>query len=84
MLSVYLDLSEREISNGIEKMIKNGDLELALKLSISALKRYPDSIKIKGYKEESADRLRSISQFFDPMKFSVYTEMIGKEHSRIK
>lgn len=83
MLSLYLNLSEREISNGLQMMIKNGDLELALKLSIAALNRYPNSLDIKRQKEESADRLRSMSQFFDPMKFSVYTEMIEKEHRPI-
>ena len=79
LLSHYLDLSESEVVTALEKMIKNGDLELALQMSTSALKRYENSKNIIALREESADRLRSMSQFFDPMKFTIYGEMVGKE-----
>ena len=84
LLKVYLNLSENEISTALEKMIKNGDLELALHLSTSALREYQNSKAIKELREESADRLRSMSQFIDPMKFTVYGEMIGKEQKMMK
>jgi len=84
MLEIYLDLSENEVAIALEKMIKNGDLELALHLSTSALKRYKNSSKIIELREESADRLRSMSQFIDPMKFTVYGEMTGKEQKMMR
>jgi len=84
LLGYYLDLSETQMTNALEKMIVNGDLELAFQMAVAAQRRYPNSMLLKEKKEEAADRLRSIAQFFDPMKFSVYTEMIEKEHKPIK
>ena len=84
LLQMYMNLSESNIVSSLEDMLKNGDLELALKMSIAALVVYPDSDELLEKKEEAADRLRSVSQFFDPMKFAVYTEMIGQEHKRMK
>jgi len=84
LLEIYLDLSEHEVEVALEKMIKNGDLELALYLSTSALKRYENSKGITALREESADRLRSMSQFIDPMKFTIYGEMVGKEQKMMK
>ncbi len=80
LLKTYLNLSEAEVVTVLRKMIKNGDLELALYLSTAAQNRYKNSEAITDLREEAADRLRSISQFFDPMKFAVYAEMINKEH----
>lgn len=83
LLEHYLGLSDAETAEALDDMIANGDLELALHMAVAAQKRYPDSDRIREKKEEAADRLRSIAQFFDPMKFAVYTEMIGKEQKPI-
>jgi hypothetical protein len=53
-------------------------------MSTSAIKRYKNSKSIIALREESADRLRSMSQFFDPMKFSIYGEMVGKEQKMMQ
>lgn len=84
LLQIYMNQSESNIVTSLNDMLKNGDLELALKMSIAALNVYPDNDELLEKKEEAADRLRSISQFFDPMKFAVYTEMIGQEHKPMK
>lgn len=47
------------------------------------MKPNPNKAKITRLKEESADRLRSSVQYFDPFKFVTYTELIGKEHRPI-
>ena len=79
-LQVYLDLSPRDISKALRRTIDGGDLELALQMATAAIKRYPNDMAIKSLREEAGDRLRSSVQFFDPLKFIAYTEMIGREH----
>ncbi len=83
MLQSYLGLSARQAAGVLRKMIANGDNELALKFAIAAEKRYGADAAIKQLKEEAGDRLRSAAQFFDPFKFTTYTEMIGKQHNPI-
>ena len=80
LLELYLDLSEKQVARALEKMLKNGDNELALQMAIAAETRYGKNGKITPLKEEAADRLRSSVQFFDPFKFVTYTEIIEKEH----
>ena len=57
--------------------------ELALVLAVAAEGRYDDGA-IAALTREAADRLRSTSQFFDPFKFVVYTELIGVEHRPVR
>ena len=83
MLQSYLGLSARQAAQILRKMIANGDNELALKFAIAAEKRYGADRSIVRIKQEAGDRLRSAAQFFDPFKFTTYTEMIGTEHKPI-
>jgi glyoxylase-like metal-dependent hydrolase (beta-lactamase superfamily II) len=80
MLDRYFRLSSREVVNGLRRMIDGGDLELALETALAAETRYPSNAAITQMRREAADRLRSQSQFFDPFKFTVYTEIAGREH----
>jgi glyoxylase-like metal-dependent hydrolase (beta-lactamase superfamily II) len=83
LLAIYLDLSAENIHQALEKMINNGDNELALKMAVAAEQGYGSTIAISQLKEEAANRLRSSAQFFDPFKFVVYTEMINKQHKPV-
>ncbi len=82
MLDLYLGLSEREVVNALEKMIAEGDYELALQMAVAADARY-NSPDITRLKERAADRNRNRGQFTDPFRLVVFTEMIGKEHKPI-
>ena len=82
MLDYYLDLSEREVTNMLEKMLDNGDFELALQMAVAAEQRY-DNNDIRRLKERAADRNRNRGQFTDPFRLVFYTEMIDKEHKPI-
>ena len=83
LLEFYLGLSEGQVEDLLRRIIDGGDNELALQFAVAAEKRYRDNLGIIQLKEEAADRLRSAAQFFNPFKFVVYTEMIGKEHKPI-
>lgn len=83
LLEMYLGLTASGTSNAIQKMINNGDNELALKLAVAAEQRYGTNSEITRLKQEAANRLKSSAQFFDPFKFVVYTEMIDKEHQPV-
>ena len=80
MLDMYFRLSASEVEHGLQRMIDNGDLELALQTAIAAEMRYPDRPGIRAIRQDAADRLRSQVQFFDPFKFVVYTEIADREH----
>ncbi len=79
-MEIYFQLSERELIKAIRKMLENGDLELALETAIAAEKRYPSNSTITELKVAAADRLRNMAQFFDPFKFTVYTQIAEREH----
>tara|TARA_R110000803_G_scaffold165468_2_gene229007 strand:- start:7 stop:633 length:627 start_codon:yes stop_codon:yes gene_type:complete len=83
LLKVYLDLSQREIINALQRMLEGGDNELALQMAVAAELRYPDNEEIIRLAQNAADRLRSAAQYFDPFKFVTYTELIGKEHQSV-
>jgi len=80
LLERYLGLSAGEVEDALRAMLDGGDNELALQLAVAAEARYQDEPGITRLMEEAADRLRGAAQYFDPFKFVVYTEMIGKEH----
>ncbi|MEO1222500.1 MAG: hypothetical protein AAFY42_14395, partial [Pseudomonadota bacterium] len=80
MLDLYLDLSEGDIEDGIERMIAGGDNELALKMASAAHRRFPENEDILALRTEAADRLRSATQYFDPFRFTTYTEISGRSH----
>ena len=83
LLDLYLGLSARDVEKALRRMLDGGDVELALQMAVAAERRYSNNVAITRLKEEAGDRLRSSFQFFDPFKFAVYTELIGKEHRSI-
>ena len=82
-LELYLGLAAGQVEDALRRMIDGGDNELALQFAVAAERRYEDNLGIIQLKQEAGDNLRSAAQFFDPFKFVVYTEMIGKEHGSI-
>ncbi len=80
MFTDYLDLSPAQTADAIRQMLDNGDNELALKMVMAAEIAYPDSTELTSLKEEAGDRLRAATQFLDPFRFVVYTQMINQEH----
>ena len=83
LLQRYFGLSITDVETGLRAMIDGGDNELALQMAVAAEARYENTSGIQKLKEEAADRLRSAVQFLDPFRFTVYTELIGKEHGEI-
>ncbi|MCZ6704605.1 MAG: hypothetical protein O6942_01765, partial [Bacteroidetes bacterium] len=83
LLDLYLGLPAYMVTKALRRMLDGGDLELALQMAVAAETRYPNNAAITLLKEEAGDRLRSVAQYFDPFKFVVYTELIGKEHKSI-
>ncbi len=83
LLSHYLELSQAEIATGLQRMLEGGDNELALQMAVAAEKRHPGNADFARLKRAAADRLRSAAQFFDPFKFTTYTEIMGIEHAGI-
>ena len=83
LLDLYLGLPAYMVAKALRRMLDGGDLELALQMAVAAETRYPNNGAITLLKEEAGDRLRSVAQYFDPFKFVVYTELIGKEHKSI-
>ena len=80
MLELYFGLSHREVANGLEAMINNGDNELALQMAVAAQRRYGDRSRLVALKQLAAQQLQAKTQFLDPFKFTVYGEMAGRPH----
>ena len=59
------------------------DSELALKMALAAERYYGDYSRIGELKIEAADQLRSENQFLNPFKYTVYSEIIGKEERHL-
>ncbi len=64
-------------------MIDHGDNELALKIALAAERYFGDDTRIQELKIEAADQLRSENQFLNPFKYTVYSEIIGKEERHL-
>lgn len=79
-LDLYFNLSAGEAAQAIERMLDQGDLELALETAIAAETRYDGDARFPELRRDAADRLRAMVQFFDPFKFTIYTEIAGREH----
>ena len=84
MMDSYFGLSEDQVVRGLEKMLKGGDIELALQMAVAAELSFPESQPIADLRIQAADLLRGSYQFLDPFKFVVYTEMAGREHHPVQ
>ncbi|MCI0564232.1 MAG: hypothetical protein MN733_37635, partial [Nitrososphaera sp.] len=69
---------------GIEKMIDNGDHELAAQTVTWALTQYPSSETLGNLKEKAFLKLKEKYQAFNPFKFIIYSELIGNEISQVE
>ena len=83
LLGRYLELSVGDVAKGLRRMIDHGDNELALKMALAAERYYGDNARIRELKIEAADQLRSENQFINPFKYTVYSEIIGKEERHV-
>jgi alkyl sulfatase BDS1-like metallo-beta-lactamase superfamily hydrolase len=84
VFSYYLGLSDQQIASAAEKMLANGDLELAGKTVNQALSQYPDSQPLLKVKKEAFLRLKQKSENFDPFKFIEYSEEIADETPQLQ
>lgn len=76
IFSEYLEIPEKDLIAGLEKMMKNGEYELAIQLIRWIEKRYPSNQRIQEVKQKSYLKLKEKYMEFDPMKFAVFSEMI--------
>lgn len=79
-LSEYFDLDAGETRRAVRRMIEAGDLELALETALAAERAWPRDASFTRLRQEAADRLASLNQFFDPFAFTVFVEIAGREH----
>jgi hypothetical protein len=84
VLTYYLELSEKELAKAIEKMVSNGDHELAARMLTGALAQYPDSKELARLKEKTFLKLKEKYQEFNPFKFIIYSELIGSETPQLE
>lgn len=78
MLEKYLGFSAPQAVAFVQRMIDNGDTEMALQFAVAAEQRYGAEPAIIAVKEDAADRLRSAAQYLDPFKYTALTEIIGR------
>ncbi|MCZ6530682.1 MAG: MBL fold metallo-hydrolase [Chloroflexi bacterium] len=79
----YLKLSPREVAAALRRMIDAGDNELALNMALAALRYYGDEPRLQALMVEAADQLRSENQFLNPFKYTVYSEIAGREEAHL-
>jgi hypothetical protein len=84
VLTYYLELSEEQLAKAIEKMVNNGDHELAARMVTGALKQYPDSKELARLKAKTFLRLKEKYQEFNPFKFIIYSELIRNETPQLE
>ena len=83
LLGRYLKLSPGEVAAALRRMIDAGDNELALHMTLAALRQYGDAPGLQALKVEAADQLRSENQFINPFKYTVYAEIAGREEAYV-
>jgi glyoxylase-like metal-dependent hydrolase (beta-lactamase superfamily II) len=75
LFSVYLDLSAAELATGLERMVENGDYELALKVMQWAKPAYENNVELARLNRTILERLKEKYQFLSPFKFFLYSEL---------
>ena len=84
LLTRYLELSEQELANAIEKMLSSGDHELAARTTTWALTQYPSNKKLQELKEIAFLKLKEKYQEFNPFKFIIYSQSIHHETPQLQ
>jgi glyoxylase-like metal-dependent hydrolase (beta-lactamase superfamily II) len=77
LFSRYLQLSPEQIAVVVNKMIANGDLELAGKTVDWALTQYPDSAVLLRARQNAFLMLKQKWQMLNVFKFVMYSETIA-------
>jgi len=83
-LSRYWNLSEAALASGIERMIDNGDHELAGRTVDWALLRHPDSQRLQEAKNLAYLKLKEKWQNMNPFKLVMYSEHIDDPTRQIE
>ncbi|MGZ5031339.1 MAG: hypothetical protein ACXV8I_12195, partial [Methylobacter sp.] len=84
LLTRYLDLSEQDMADAIEKMLESGDHELAARTSTWALTHYPSDKRLQALKETAFLKLKEKYQEFNPFKFIIYSESIRNQTPQLQ
>ncbi|MGZ5055853.1 MAG: hypothetical protein ACXWAT_13065, partial [Methylobacter sp.] len=84
LLTRYLDLSEQDMADAIEKMLESGDHELAARTSTWALTQYPSDKRLQALKETAFLKLKEEYQEFNPFKFIIYSESIHNQTPQLQ
>jgi glyoxylase-like metal-dependent hydrolase (beta-lactamase superfamily II) len=84
LLTHYLELSEQDLADAIEKMLANGDHELAARTTTWALTQYPSDRELQALKEHIFLKLKEKNQDFNPFKFIIYSESIHHETPQLQ
>ena len=79
IFSEYLEIPEKELVAGLEKMMKNGEYELAIQLIRWIEENYPPNQHIQAMKKKSYLKLKEKYMELDPMKFAIFSEIIQDE-----
>lgn len=76
-LAHHLKLSEQDLADGITRMMRSGDLELAGQMVNWAVTQYPESETLKEARRQAFLLLKQKWQQLSVFKFVMYSEEIG-------
>ncbi len=79
----YFGLSDRAMVAAVDKMLEHGDLELAARTIDEAQLAFPASEPVRNTRVRAYERLREKYQEFNPFKFFIYSEQIGRETTQM-
>ena len=78
LLSRYLGITERRVTEAVAEMTERGDYELSARVIGWAETQYPNSAEIAALKTKTFRKLRERYQETNPFKFIIYSEVIGE------
>jgi glyoxylase-like metal-dependent hydrolase (beta-lactamase superfamily II) len=79
LLVDYLELSERQLVNAVERLAADGKYELAASLLESTGSRFKQSHSVTKVRRLIYLKLMEKNQNFDPFKFIIYSGKIGEQ-----
>jgi glyoxylase-like metal-dependent hydrolase (beta-lactamase superfamily II) len=83
MLVDYFGVSERQLAQGVDRMIADGRYELAASALDWARRRYPDSTRLESLERLAYLKLAEKYQEFNPFKLIVYSGKAGMDIPQI-
>ena len=84
LLNDYLHQSEGKLSRSIQKMLNNGEYDLAFKTLQWSITQYPNSKKLNSLFKEASRKMIEKFQFTSPFKMSLYSFKGGQEVLQIQ